>query len=50
MRPWVRVWTMKDLTPEGCTLTPKCASEPSHGVYSFARGFAAATAFAESRV
>ena len=40
---------MKDFTPEGCTRTPKCASVPSQSVYSFAPGFAAVTAFAESR-
>ena len=41
MRPSARVWTRKDLTPEGCTLTPKCASVPSQSVYSFVPGFAA---------
>ena len=35
---------MKDLTPEGSTRTPKCASAPSQSVYSAAFGFAAATA------
>ena len=42
--PRMRVWTMKDLTSVGCTGTRKCASAPSHRVYSRSRGFAAATA------
>ena len=33
----------------GRTRTPKCASEPSHMVYSFIRGLAAVIAFTPSR-
>ena len=40
---------MKNFTPEECTLNPECSSVPSHSVYSFSRGFAAAIFLCVSR-